>query len=107
LQWFLICFNEICIKIFEENGHFVEEIWQKQTRVELNNASMKRKYSSEDKVVLRTLKLFLKSFFFLVYKWKNNKYFVVMFCRFANKIIMFQETLKFWKIIFYPTTNKQ
>lgn len=40
LQWFPICFNEICIKRFAENGHFAEEIWQKQTRVELNIASM-------------------------------------------------------------------
>ncbi len=36
LQRFPICFNKICVKRFAKNGQFVEENWQKQTRVELN-----------------------------------------------------------------------
>jgi hypothetical protein len=67
----------------------------------------KTKYSSEDKVALRTLKLFFKYLFFSLFiSGKINKHFVIMFCKFFSKIIMFQETLQLWEIIVLPL-NKQ
>jgi len=69
--------------------------------------SKKTKYFSEDKVVLRTLRLFFKSIIFpLFIRGKINKHFVIMFCTFVSIIIMFQETLQFWEIIVLPH-NKQ